>query len=61
MNRPGKGFSTVTPGNDAPFFAIFNNMRSYALGKESALLMASCPNGRPKNTISVFLGSNDRL
>ena len=23
MNRPGKGFSTVTPGNDAPFFAIF--------------------------------------
>lgn len=22
MNRPGKGFSTVTPGNDAPFFAI---------------------------------------
>lgn len=23
MNRPGKGFSTVTPGNDAPFFAIY--------------------------------------
>lgn len=22
MNRPGKGFSTVAPGNDAPFFAI---------------------------------------
>ena len=22
MNRPGKGFSTVTTGNDAPFFAI---------------------------------------
>ncbi len=25
MNRPGKGFSTVTPGNDAPFFAIFTD------------------------------------
>ncbi len=25
MNRPGKGFSTVTPGNDAPFFAIYIN------------------------------------
>ncbi len=25
MNRPGKGFSTVTPGNDAPFFAIHIN------------------------------------
>lgn len=23
MNRPGKGFSTVTPGNDAPFFSIY--------------------------------------
>jgi len=22
MNVPAKGFSTVTPGNDAPFFAI---------------------------------------
>ena len=25
MNIPGKGFSTVTPGNDAPFFAIYIN------------------------------------
>lgn len=25
MNIPGKGFSTVTPGNDAPFFAIHIN------------------------------------
>ncbi|MBT3750297.1 MAG: hypothetical protein HOG34_15050, partial [Bacteroidetes bacterium] len=25
MNRPGKGFSTVTPGNDAPFFSIYIN------------------------------------
>lgn len=23
MNRPGKGFSTLTPGNDAPFFSIY--------------------------------------
>lgn len=23
MNQPGKGYSTVTPGNEAPFFAVF--------------------------------------
>lgn len=23
MNRPGKGYSTVTPGVNAPFFAIY--------------------------------------
>ena len=23
MNKPGKGYSTVTKGNDAPFFAIY--------------------------------------
>ncbi|MBT5425007.1 MAG: hypothetical protein HOK84_02370 [Bacteroidetes bacterium] len=32
----------------------FNNMRSYALGKESALLMASWPNGRPKIPFPYF-------
>ncbi|MCG6190047.1 GH116 family glycosyl-hydrolase [Maribellus maritimus] len=25
MNRPAKGFSTVVPGNDAPFFSIYMN------------------------------------
>ena len=32
----------------------FNNMRSYALGNESALLMASWPNGRPKVPFPYF-------
>ncbi len=34
MNRPGKGFSTVTPGNDAPFFSIHieQENRSYTKG-----------------------------
>jgi hypothetical protein len=32
----------------------FNNMRSYALGKESALLMASWPNGRPSVPFPYF-------
>jgi len=34
MNRPGKGFSTVTPGNDAPFFAIHikEGEKSYTKG-----------------------------
>ena len=32
----------------------FNNMRSYALGKESALLMASWPKGRPKIPFPYF-------
>ncbi len=32
----------------------FNNMRSYALGKESALLMASWPNGRPAVPFPYF-------
>lgn len=32
----------------------FNNMRSYALGKESALLMASWPYGRPKVPFPYF-------
>jgi hypothetical protein len=32
----------------------FNNMRSYALGTESALLMASWPNGRPKIPFPYF-------
>ncbi|TKG95580.1 hypothetical protein EYV94_09075 [Puteibacter caeruleilacunae] len=33
MNRPGKGFSTVTPGNDAPFFAIHVNGEDYHITK----------------------------
>ena len=32
----------------------FNNMRSYALGNESALLMASWPKGRPKIPFPYF-------
>jgi uncharacterized protein (DUF608 family) len=32
----------------------FNNMRSYALGDEKALLMASWPNGRPKVPFPYF-------
>jgi len=32
----------------------FNNMRSYALGDESALLMASYPKDRPKNPFPYF-------
>lgn len=32
----------------------FNNMRSYALGKESALLMSSWPKGRPRVPFPYF-------
>ena len=32
----------------------FNNMRSYALGEESGLLMASWPKGRPKIPFPCF-------
>lgn len=40
MNIPGKGFSTVTPGNDAPFFAIYINdgEKSYTKGLMGPLL-----------------------
>ena len=40
MNRPGKGFSTVTPGNDAPFFAIHiqDGDSNYAKGLIGPLL-----------------------
>lgn len=40
MNRPGKGFSTVTPGNDAPFFAIHVEEadKSYTKGLMGPLL-----------------------
>jgi non-lysosomal glucosylceramidase len=40
MNRPGKGFSTVTPGNDAPFFAIYvdTGEKSYTKGLMGPLL-----------------------
>jgi non-lysosomal glucosylceramidase len=40
MNRPGKGFSTVTPGNDAPFFAIHiqDVEKSYTKGLMGPLL-----------------------
>jgi non-lysosomal glucosylceramidase len=40
MNRPGKGFSTVTPGNDAPFFAIHieNGDNKYTKGLMGPLL-----------------------
>jgi len=40
MNRPGKGFSTVTPGNDAPFFAIHiqDGDKSYTKGLIGPLL-----------------------
>ncbi len=40
MNRPGKGFSTVTPGNDAPFFSIYINdgKKSYTKGLMGPLL-----------------------
>jgi non-lysosomal glucosylceramidase len=40
MNRPGKGFSTVTPGNDAPFFAIHiqEGNNSYTKGLMGPLL-----------------------
>jgi uncharacterized protein (DUF608 family) len=40
MNRPGKGFSTVTPGNDAPFFAIHiqDGEKSYTKGLIGPLL-----------------------
>jgi len=36
------------------FTGHFNNMRSYVVGKESALLMASYPNDRPKNPFPYF-------
>jgi len=36
------------------FFDHFNCMRSFALGDESALLMASYPKGRPKNPFPYF-------
>jgi non-lysosomal glucosylceramidase len=40
MNRPGKGFSTVTPGNDAPFFAIHiqDGEKTYTKGLMGPLL-----------------------
>lgn len=40
MNRPGKGFSTLTPGNDAPFFAIHiqDGERSFTKGLMGPLL-----------------------
>ncbi len=40
MNRPGKGFSTVTPGNDAPFFAIHidNGVNKFTKGLMGPLL-----------------------
>ncbi len=40
MNRPVKGFSTVTPGNDAPFFAIHieEGEKSYTKGLMGPLL-----------------------
>ncbi len=40
MNRPGKGFSTVTPGNDAPFFAIYieQENKKYTKGLMGPLL-----------------------
>jgi non-lysosomal glucosylceramidase len=36
------------------FYGHFNCMRSFALGEESALLMASYPKGRPKNPFPYF-------
>ena len=36
------------------FVDHFNCMRSYAMGEESALLMASYPHGRPANPFSYF-------
>ncbi len=36
------------------FYDHFNCMRSFVLGDESALLMASYPHGRPKNPFSYF-------
>ncbi len=36
------------------FFDHFNCLRSFALGDESALLMASYPNGRPRNPFPYF-------
>lgn len=35
-------------------YAHFNNMRAFALDGESALLMASYPNGRPENPFPYF-------
>ncbi|NEW84276.1 MAG: hypothetical protein GZ094_18185 [Mariniphaga sp.] len=31
MNKPGKGYSTVTKGNDAPFFAIYVKFQNSAV------------------------------
>ena len=54
MNVPGKGYSTVTDGNDAPFFAIYTRKA----GGESATRMLAGPlypqeylhcEGRPVN------------
>ena len=36
------------------FTGHFNNMRSYVVGKEAALLMASYPHDRPKNPFPYF-------
>lgn len=51
MNRPAKGFSTVTPGNDAPFFAIYINdgNKKYKKGLMGPLLESEYQHmeGRP--------------
>lgn len=53
MNRPGKNFSTVTPGNDAPFFAIHieNGEKKYTKGLMGPLLDYEYEHmeGRPVN------------
>jgi uncharacterized protein (DUF608 family) len=53
MNIPGKGFSTVTPGNDAPFFAIHinNGDTSFTKGLMGPLLDYEYEHmeGRPVN------------
>ncbi len=40
MNRPGKGFSTLIPGNDSPFFAIYisDGEKEYTKGLMGPLL-----------------------
>lgn len=43
------------------FSRHFNNMRSYVMGDEAGLLMASWPKGRLEVPFPLFCRSNDRV
>lgn len=43
------------------FSRHFNNMRSYVMGEEAGLLMASWPKGRLEVPFPYFAEDNDRI